>query len=504
VRIGLLSFLLLGLSGLFLPRAVCAGGGELAAVRRLLEDPSPSARAAALRRLAGDESPPALALLSKRLGDPHPYVRRAVAGVLGQVLGVPARRKLVQRLRRHRDPVVRAEACRSFALWVDALGRGALEASLRDAQASVRLAALRWLAPLLPPEDEAGARLLLGLLADRDGGVRAEVLLLMRGRVLALPGARLQGLCSDSDARVRLAALESSVAVSEEVAVVAILRGLTDAVWSVRLAAAELSREVRVRRVLGALPPLLDDERMRIRAAAHAALIDLSGIPFAADAGKWRAWLETEGATFDPKARAPRRRRESRFDTGTETVVGARFLGLSIESRHAAFVLDVSGSMKERVRGGETRWAVVAAALSGVLGQLKGRREKAQVNVITFGDEARAFFESARPLTAARLGTIERRLAATVPAGRTALFDGIALALSDPEVDTLVVLSDGAPSAGAFFTKTDLLTEVARLNRWRRARIDVIAVGSDRIAKRWRDVMKRLAKESGGRFVARN
>ena len=64
-------------------------------------------------------------------------------------------------------------------------------------------------------------------------------------------------------------------------------------------------------------------------------------------------------------------------------------------------------------------------------------------------------------------------------------------------------LSDGAPSAGAFFTKTDLLTEIRLLNRWHRARIDVVAIGTDGIAKRWRDVLRSIASDSGGRYVER-
>ena len=56
---------------------------------------------------------------------------------------------------------------------------------------------------------------------------------------------------------------------------------------------------------------------------------------------------------------------------------------------------------------------------------------------------------------------------------------GIAKALEDPVVDAVVVLSDGAPSAGRWFTKTDVRAELAKANRWRRARIDVISIGAD-------------------------
>ena len=49
----------------------------------------------------------------------------------------------------------------------------------------------------------------------------------------------------------------------------------------------------------------------------------------------------------------------------------------------------------------------------------------------------------------------------------------------------------------------DILSELRRLNRWRKARIDVVAVGSDTIAARWRDVLLRLTQETGGTLVKR-
>jgi Mg-chelatase subunit ChlD len=96
---------------------------------------------------------------------------------------------------------------------------------------------------------------------------------------------------------------------------------------------------------------------------------------------------------------------------------------------------------------------------------------------------------------------VAKTLAGRPPAGKTALFDGIAKALEDPVVDAIVVLSDGAPSAGSWFTKTDVREELAKANRWRRARIDVISVGTDEVAKRWRSLLRDLAEDHGGRCL---
>jgi len=512
-RATLASLLLCLLSQVVLAAVVRARGADLGAVKRLLGDPSPSARAAALRRLAGDDSAAAVALLRSALADASPYVRRASAGILGQVLDASRRKALGKQLRRDKRVVVRAEACRVFALWADAQGTTALASSLADRAPDVRRAAVRWYAELLHAGADPSARALQPLLAcveDADAGVRAEALAHLPPASTGFPARErvvlLRERLSDADAYVRVAALEGSVAVSGETAAFAVLRGLTDAVWSVRLAAAELARAVPDRRVLQALVSLLDDARARVRAAAHRSLVLLTGIPFEPLAQRWRAWLETDGKDFDLAgyASSPEaaRRKKRRFESGTDTVATARFMGLPIDSDHVAFVLDASSSMRESTRDGETRWSIVLASLRSALRALRAGG-RVHVNVHLFAEQVESLFRRAERLTPARANQIEKRLAASAPRGKTALYDGIAAALADPVVDLIVVLSDGAPSAGAFFTKTDLLTEIRLLNRWHRARIDVVAIGTDGIARRWRNVLRTIASDSGGRYVER-
>ncbi|MFV1958167.1 MAG: hypothetical protein ACC662_02015, partial [Planctomycetota bacterium] len=166
---------------------------------------------------------------------------------------------------------------------------------------------------------------------------------------------------------------------------------------------------------------------------------------------------------------------------------------------YVELILDASGSMARRTPSGATRWATVTQELTRALERLGPARG----NVFRFADEVESVFPRSELFTRARRRAVAQWLAGTEPGGRTALFDGVAAALADPDIDQVVVLSDGAPSAGSFFTKTDLLTEIGRRNRWRRARIDVVAVGADGIARRWRDVLRRLADASGGTCVQR-
>jgi hypothetical protein len=485
------------LLALLLQPWVAAGeGADVALVRRLLEDPSPSARAAALRRLSGSEGVASLRLLLDRLEDPHPYVRRAAAGVLGTAVEPAVRRWIATEVPRARGEVARFEAGRVFALWADEEGWRHLRILAADRSPSVRGEARRWLAE--EPSEETTALLLAGL-RDPDPGVRAESIDALAGRRRdLLPEA----LFSDPDPRVRLSALEAVVPEGGDPAATAVARALADPSWSVRAAAASIAPQVRDRRVLLPLARALADERRRVSDAAHRALVGLTGIPFDPSASEWIAWLEGDGKDFDPASRPPdlRPRRPSREeDPGGRTVAAARFMDHVLDSVHVAFVIDGSGSMAEPVAEGETRWDRARRELGRALDALPG----ALVNLHRFADEAESVWPRAERLGPARRAEAGRWLAERPPGGKTALYDGIAAGLADPEVDLLVVLSDGAPSAGAFFTKTDLLAEVRRQNRWRRARIDVISVGADAVAVRWRDLLVRIAQESGGVWLAR-
>src|SRR5262245_24958981 len=480
--------------------ASAADDPSLAAIRQRLEEPEPTARAAAVRRLAGTLDPPSIALVTATLADRHPYVRRAAAGVLGIVLDAPVRARLLHDAPSWKEALARAEVTEAFAAWADRDGRTGLLRAAGDRDASVRAAAARRLGE--DPDAAAGRALVLAT-SDADALVRATALdaLLARGRLRAAAKveAPFSAAARDCDPRVRLSALEGSVAMGGEAAVFAALHGLDDAVWSVRLVAAELSGAIRDRRVLGPLVNALKDPRERVATAAAASLVRLTGIPFDADAARWSSWLAGDGATFDPSASAPPPR-AAPFDPGSRTVATVKFLDLPLASSHVSFVLDASGSMNEKDAAGVTRWDHLREEVDRVLERLGS---SAEGNVILFSDEATALFPSAVRFSPTARTKVKDALAARPPAGKTALYDGIARALEDASIDNLVVLSDGAPSAGAWFTKSDLRTEILRANRFRHARIDVIAVGADAVAKRWRSLLREITEATGGRFVAK-
>ena len=72
------------------------------------------------------------------------------------------------------------------------------------------------------------------------------------------------------------------------------------------------------------------------------------------------------------------------------------------------------------------------------------------------------------------------------------------VALADPEADTLVVLTDGAPSGGRRWNLGLMKQLFAERNRFRRLEVDaVLADASGRLKRDWEE----LCGSSGGRTV---
>ena len=81
--------------------------------------------------------------------------------------------------------------------------------------------------------------------------------------------------------------------------------------------------------------------------------------------------------------------------------------------------------------------------------------------------------------------------------GGTNLYDGLEKSLMDGNVDTVMLLSDGAPGAGRYVATPDILRAVRRLNQTRRIAIHCVSLGRDS------ELLRRLARENGGKYVRR-
>ena len=145
---------------------------------------------------------------------------------------------------------------------------------------------------------------------------------------------------------------------------------------------------------------------------------------------------------------------------------------------------------------GKSRWELVVRDLLAVLDR---RPSSARFNVVLFRTEAEAWKRKLMPATPGARRSCRRWIGEVRPSGWTNLFDAVALALADDQVDTIYVLTDGVPSRGTETRRRPILDELALLNRYRLVQINCVQAGSSEgLGKSWRGFLEELADAHEG------
>ncbi len=426
-------------------------------------------RKAALDQLRTLRAPKSVAVLVSAVSHKHATVRGVVAELAGSLATPEMAKALERQAKREKDKSVQAL---QLAALGDIAHPGSVGLLLKYAgkrrskdplKAGVRASALRALARM-GFADQKVRNFLLGLLKSP----RWE------DRILALDAAGVTG-----DARLCAAASPS----------------VEHDVWQVRLAAIEALDKIRCR---ASIPPLVKrlrvEEIERVRDALADALFRLTGQNLYDDAKAWADWWRRNEGTFEVPAEIPDRTFE---DVGGTQ---AGFYGIPVKTERVAFVIDQSGSMSapggvDDESGEErNRLDVAIHEVKGALARLPNR---AKACVIMFHSTIHPWKDTLQKLNGSNRTHLEKHLDGMRPTGGTNLYDGLELALRMRNVDTVFLLSDGVPGAGTYVTTRDILREVRSLNQTRRIAIHTISIGRDS------ELMKRLAKENGGRYVQR-
>ncbi len=339
----------------------------------------------------------------------------------------------------------------------------ALAGRVEDADPEVALSAVVAIGRIGP----AGAALeaVLELAEERRGGLRAAA-------VAALAHAR--------DPRALEAAREALEAKAAPV----------------QLAAIATLRALGGRPAVDALVEALRDARGgRPEAELLATLRALTHANPGDEAAAWRKWWRAVREDYDfgsLPASAPRRGDEG---GATRTRGVPTYYGAEVVSRRVTFVVDVSGSMSADVKGaGADRLELCKRELLGVIAALPKR---ACFNLIPFNGAFEPWQPRLVPASAAARAAARAFVEGLQAGGGTNIYDPLEAALLDPQVDTIYLLTDGAPSAGKFVVPAEILREVRRLNAARQVAIHTISVGGRS------PLLRQLAEENGGRYAAR-
>ncbi|MCP3919127.1 MAG: hypothetical protein GY711_26595 [bacterium] len=327
--------------------------------------------------------------------------------------------------------------------------------------ARLRAAAYSAIDAIDPAAGEAHAH---GAIGDKAAEVRGAALAVLHGRQggRALPVARK--LASDPDPRVRLAAIDVLRAIGTKAALVALVERL----------------EV--------------EERARPKAQLVAALRARTGMLHRADPRPWRRFLAQLAPNWSPRVD------EASTKTAAVAARGARsavaLAGLPLVSDRVCVLVDFSGSLwNERVNG-RTRKELLDGQIRGLLEHLP---EHVEFNLVPYTNAPLPWRERLTRATSRARREAMRTFEGCQATGKGNFFDAALFALEDPRVDTVLVVTDGAPTGGRRWNLELMVDLLLEETRYSKVAFDVVLVDAPkRLQKSWR----RLTDGSAGRMLA--
>ncbi len=296
---------------------------------------------------------------------------------------------------------------------------------------------------------------------------------------------------------------------------------LADKSWQVRSRAIAALATLRSRDAIPVLIARLGAVEGRERTDCSEALNSLTGMDFHGNQELWQRWWVDNAEGFE----VPELPDEAEASAAAEEAIGVTFFGIRTESRRVLFVLDLSGSMnfamvprdnpddnpaKPYDMPRKDELSRLDVAKTELLRALGGLEEGSVFNLVmyasavwTWKDDLVEMEEDTRPKIATFLEDIEA-------VGATNLYSALEVALdlagadadekwSEPEIDTIFVLSDGRPSVGLSTDADEILALVKERNEAAGITIHTIGLSGAQDAY----LMRSLAEQNGGTYAAR-
>ena len=183
------------------------------------------------------------------------------------------------------------------------------------------------------------------------------------------------------------------------------------------------------------------------------------------------------------------------------------FFDIPIPGRDIVFIIDFSGSMKsEAADESGKKERKIDVAINELTETLKRFSSEARFNIIILSTEATRCGK--RKMAKIMVPAIEgnKKLAIDfvkslwdrledIKRGRGDHYDALLEALSEPEVDTVFLLSDGNPTYGTYMQQDNIIENIYRFNRFKKIVINTIMTGKKGTN---RELMEKLAEMTNG------
>jgi len=312
--------------------------------------------------------------------------------------------------------------------------------------------------------------------------------------------AQLIARLSDNDAKVRAASAEVLGNLRSQKSYPEIMKRLSDSNVMVRIATLDAIAFIKPLESISYLEKALKDPLPEIRIAAIENLAK-------SDADKT---IITKAATdlLKDKSQAVRTTAKQILNIKIEPLPGETrpvFFGIPIIG-NPIFIIDFSGSMKTLITTGENKGLCkIDVAIKELESALKQLPATSKFNIIFCSTEAtgnqRMVSKTMLPATESNKSTalnfvksLWNRLQ-DIKRGRGDHYDALIEALSEPELDTILLLSDGEPTYGTYIQNQNIIDNIQENNRFKKVVINTIVTGKTGTNLA---LMQKLAEMSNG------
>lgn len=345
---------------------------------------------------------------------------------------------------------------------------------------------------------------------------------------------------------VRVRVIETLAAIGREDCVDTMLDGLRDKAIVVRVRTADLLGDLRIEKAVGELVRIAyKDKAWQARSASIqalakigdrnaieplirlvgntegkvlddvlAALEEMTGKNFGDNHLAWRDWYKQN---VDPEAGTLLdivRPLPPQVTRGRVT-----YQGVATHSLRVLFIFDISDSMNDPAADEDFKRDSTPDRKAGRRSKLDVAREdliaaiqaldaKSRFSVILYNHEVKPWKRKMMTASNSNKNQALNFVLNSPATGGTNVFDSLELAFNlagigardknyKSSVDTIFLLSDGAPSAGRITDSNEILEEVDRMNRLRKIRIHTIGLGALNDGA----FLRALAKRNGGKYI---
>lgn len=460
-------------------------------------------RKSAIEGLARLGTPEAWELVIEGLGDE----RGEVADTAQWVLGGLEDPQLVSRLTRRsglksKDPWIRKRVTEVLGRLGRSEDLRSLLGQLDDRDVEVRSATLQALARIARADGLSSGdldRVCKGVKkrsqADRDPHIRAQALGVWMGLVGEEGFDKLRRAVRAREPAVRAMAASLLVSVygkaTADAAAIALVDLVEDPSRAVRTRAIEAAARIgRPATVSLLVERLTQEPNPRLRWRIVQLLRGLSGTKHGRDPRPWRDWLKKLPVEWSGRSVPLLGIRAGPGDRS------ATFAGLPILSNRLTILIDLSGSIWQERADGKSKKEKVDERLREALHRLP---EDARFNLIPFTGKPIPWKEQLVEARPRNVASALRFFEGLRESGSGNIWDAIQLALQDPETDTIILLTDGAPTGGRRHRLELIVPLLLLQNATRAVAFDLVLVDASR---RLQGFWEKLARGSGGHLLS--